>query len=359
MSVKNLLKLIIAVAVALPSMISVTSTAQAQKIMSRQKIVNGLQHRGQKKQRRATRRTNQGQAQRTNRRKPQRTATRRAPQQQFRAPPPIAKRRAPPTQKFRAPPQVAKRRAPPRANAPQQFRAPPQVAKRRAPPRANAPQQFRAPPQVAKRRAPPTQQFRAPPQVAKRRAPPRANGNPQQFRAPPRVVNRGRAPNRNPQHFNSQVAVVGERAIRIEQRAAAQQRLNTDQRLPAQQLEQQAFANTGTSSVDLEILFDYDSARISPESIRQLIILGEALQDVSLSGSRIMIAGHTDAAGGNAYNNNLSYQRAQSVSNFLIDYAGIRSDRLAIEGYGEDYLKYPDAPNSGQNRRVEIINLGG
>jgi flagellar motor protein MotB len=39
-------------------------------------------------------------------------------------------------------------------------------------------------------------------------------------------------------------------------------------------------------------------------------------------------------------------------------YAGIDPRRLIPEGYGEELLKYPDAPESGQNRRVEIINLG-
>jgi outer membrane protein OmpA-like peptidoglycan-associated protein len=108
----------------------------------------------------------------------------------------------------------------------------------------------------------------------------------------------------------------------------------------------------------LEILFEYNSARINPESVRQLVTLAEALQDAALQGTRIMIAGHTDASGSNAYNDDLSYRRAQSVSDFLKLYAGISPDRLAIEGYGEELLKYPDAPNSGQNRRVEIINLG-
>jgi len=31
---------------------------------------------------------------------------------------------------------------------------------------------------------------------------------------------------------------------------------------------------------------------------------------------------------------------------------------LAVAGFGEDRLKDPDDPNSGVNRRVEIVNLG-
>jgi outer membrane protein OmpA-like peptidoglycan-associated protein len=111
-------------------------------------------------------------------------------------------------------------------------------------------------------------------------------------------------------------------------------------------------------SIDLEILFEYDSDRINPASVRQLIELGEALNDPELDKGNFMIAGHTDAAGSNAYNSDLSLRRAQAVSRFLTEFAGVDVGRLTMEGFGEEYLKYPDAPESGQNRRVEIINLG-
>ncbi len=110
--------------------------------------------------------------------------------------------------------------------------------------------------------------------------------------------------------------------------------------------------------IDLEILFEYDSAKIDPKSVKQLIALGEALNDPELGSGRFMVAGHTDAAGGESYNADLSLRRAQAVTQFLTDFAGVGGERLAIEGYGEELLKYPDAPESGQNRRVEIINLG-
>lgn len=109
--------------------------------------------------------------------------------------------------------------------------------------------------------------------------------------------------------------------------------------------------------IDLEILFDYDSAQIDPGSVKQLIILGEALNDPELAEAHIVIAGHTDAAGSDAYNANLSLRRSQAVYDFLVNYAGVDASRLVPEGYGESLLKFPDAPESGQNRRVEIINL--
>ena len=87
--------------------------------------------------------------------------------------------------------------------------------------------------------------------------------------------------------------------------------------------------------------------------------LGAALNDAGLEGSQFMIAGHTDAAGSAGYNQSLSLRRAHAVTDFLVNFAGVNPRRLAVEGYGESLLKYPDAPESGQNRRVEIINLGG
>jgi len=114
----------------------------------------------------------------------------------------------------------------------------------------------------------------------------------------------------------------------------------------------------GHGRIDLEILFDYDSDRINPASVKQLIELGEALNDPSLGNGKFAIAGHTDATGSRFYNDDLSRRRAAAVTEFLVNYAGIDPRRLITEGYGEDLLKYPDAPESGQNRRVEIINLG-
>jgi outer membrane protein OmpA-like peptidoglycan-associated protein len=113
-----------------------------------------------------------------------------------------------------------------------------------------------------------------------------------------------------------------------------------------------------TGRVDLEILFEYDSARIDPKSVKQLIALGEALNDPQLGKGVFLIAGHTDAKGGDAYNLDLSLRRAEAVTQFLVDFAGVERQRLKVEGFGRELLKYPDAPESGQNRRVEIINLG-
>ena len=52
--------------------------------------------------------------------------------------------------------------------------------------------------------------------------------------------------------------------------------------------------------IDLEINFDYNSADISAKSLPSVQALGRALTNADLKGSTFVVAGHTDAAGGEA-----------------------------------------------------------
>ncbi len=65
--------------------------------------------------------------------------------------------------------------------------------------------------------------------------------------------------------------------------------------------------------IDLEINFDYNSAEISAKSLPSVQALGRALSNADLKGSTFVVAGHTDAAGGEAYNQDLSERRADSI----------------------------------------------
>ena len=53
--------------------------------------------------------------------------------------------------------------------------------------------------------------------------------------------------------------------------------------------------------IDLEITFDYNSAEISAKSIPSVQALGRALSNAELKGSTFVVAGHTDAAGGEVH----------------------------------------------------------
>jgi outer membrane protein OmpA-like peptidoglycan-associated protein len=77
-----------------------------------------------------------------------------------------------------------------------------------------------------------------------------------------------------------------------------------------------------------------------------------------LRGSRIEIAGHTDASGTAAHNKALSLRRARSVAGYLQRRFGIEPARLSVAGHGEERLKDPLRPGHAVNRRVEISVIG-
>lgn len=111
-------------------------------------------------------------------------------------------------------------------------------------------------------------------------------------------------------------------------------------------------------SIDLEVLFDYDSDTLRTDQLPQLIGLAQQLSDVDLSNGYLVVMGHTDAVGSAAYNEGLSLRRARSVAEFLRQNAGVPSHRIRSSGQGFRYLRYPDQPNHGGNRRVQIILAG-
>ncbi len=66
-------------------------------------------------------------------------------------------------------------------------------------------------------------------------------------------------------------------------------------------------------SVNLYVNFEYKSANLTSDARITLDRLGIALSDPRLAGFSFMIAGHTDAVGGAAFNRRLSERRAQAV----------------------------------------------
>ena len=110
-------------------------------------------------------------------------------------------------------------------------------------------------------------------------------------------------------------------------------------------------------NIDLEITFDYNSADISAKSLPSVQALGRALTSADLKGSTFVVAGHTDAKGTDAYNQDLSERRADAIKRYLIDKFGIAGADLVTVGYGESKLKTPDQPLAEANRRVQVVNM--
>ena len=109
--------------------------------------------------------------------------------------------------------------------------------------------------------------------------------------------------------------------------------------------------------IDLDIQFDYNSAAISKGSIGAVQELGKALSDPGLKGSSFVVAGYTDAIGGEAFNQDLSERRADTIKAYLVEKYGLAGSDLVTVGYGKTRLKNPDNPTDAVNRRVQVVNM--
>lgn len=99
------------------------------------------------------------------------------------------------------------------------------------------------------------------------------------------------------------------------------------------------------------VKFEFDKATLTANAQVILRDVVEALK--GQPSMRVQIAGHTDAIGTNAYNEDLSRRRAASVQQFLVEH-GIDPDRLTTIGYGETRPIATNATPQGRqkNRRV-------
>jgi outer membrane protein OmpA-like peptidoglycan-associated protein len=111
-------------------------------------------------------------------------------------------------------------------------------------------------------------------------------------------------------------------------------------------------------SIDLEINFQYNSATISSSSMPQVTALGRALTSAELSGGTFLLAGHTDAKGSHSFNQDLSERRADAVKRILAEKYRIDVGNLVTVGYGKTKLKNASNPLAGENRRVQVVNVG-
>lgn len=109
---------------------------------------------------------------------------------------------------------------------------------------------------------------------------------------------------------------------------------------------------------NVEITFDFDSARIRPESYETIGVIADALHTPYLWGAKFFVVGHTDAKGDREYNLNLSQKRADAVRDALVTTFRVPADRLEAVGLGEEQLRDPADPDGAINRRVQLINVG-
>jgi len=109
---------------------------------------------------------------------------------------------------------------------------------------------------------------------------------------------------------------------------------------------------------NIEIVFDFNSDRIRPESYETVGIIADALHTPYLAGQKFFVVGHTDAKGDREYNLKLSQRRAEAVMDALVTTFRVPAERLEAVGLGEEQLRDPSQPFAAVNRRVQLINVG-
>lgn len=104
---------------------------------------------------------------------------------------------------------------------------------------------------------------------------------------------------------------------------------------------------------DSGLLFDLNSAALPSTTKANLTDLAKTLN--KYDDTNILIEGHTDSSGEDAYNQTLSEKRANSVEAFLGE-QGVSTSRVTTKGYGEKQpLEANDSETGRQaNRRVEV-----
>jgi len=108
-------------------------------------------------------------------------------------------------------------------------------------------------------------------------------------------------------------------------------------------------------SIDMEILFDYDSDTVRADQYEKLRELSSVLINARFDGFRFAFLGHSDAKGNADYNRNLSFRRAEAVSKFLSASFGLDQGRMISSGMGSSRLKTPADPFGAANRRVQLV----
>jgi OOP family OmpA-OmpF porin len=106
-----------------------------------------------------------------------------------------------------------------------------------------------------------------------------------------------------------------------------------------------------------DAFFDFDRAVLKNEGKAKLDDLVSKVAGVNLE--VVIAVGHTDAVGGDSYNQRLSVRRAEAVKAYLVS-KGIEANRVYTEGKGK---AQPVADNStregrAKNRRVEVEVVG-
>lgn len=104
---------------------------------------------------------------------------------------------------------------------------------------------------------------------------------------------------------------------------------------------------------DSGLLFQINSSELQSATKTNLTDLASTLN--KYDDTDVLVEGHTDATGEDAYNQKLSERRAAEVQGFLIS-QGVNGSRITTKGYGEAQPVESNETDMGRssNRRVEV-----
>lgn len=152
------------------------------------------------------------------------------------------------------------------------------------------------------------------------------------------------------------------------QEAAAAERARAEQALVSADAAQQRVRELEAQMRDIEakqtergllvtlgdVLFAFNKAELTAQAGPRLDKLASFLKQFPQR--KLLVEGYTDGVGSEAYNNELSQRRAESIRDALAQ-RGVDDTRIVTKGYGKAYPVGDNANPEGRamNRRVEVI----
>lgn len=172
---------------------------------------------------------------------------------------------------------------------------------------------------------------------------------------------------------SSQAAQLGQATKKLEQQdqtmqtqaaqiaAEKEARLAAEKRAAQLQADLAKFASIKEESRGMVItlsggvLFASGKSELLPAAQLKLNSVADALMQQDPD-SKMVVEGHTDSQGGEAYNQDLSQRRAQTVRDYLVS-RGVAADRATAQGFGPSRPIADNKSTEGRanNRRVEIV----
>jgi outer membrane protein OmpA-like peptidoglycan-associated protein len=126
-----------------------------------------------------------------------------------------------------------------------------------------------------------------------------------------------------------------------------------EQEIPGAEVERVGEGINVTFDESSGVYFDTEKYNINAKSQETLNKLAEIFREYPKT--NILVEGHTDDKGSDSYNLTLSKNRAQAVTNYMVN-QGLSKGRFDTKWYGESQPKYDNTTVEGRakNRRVEL-----